>query len=70
MECDLDNIAKKCRHIKDWNGRCSFRVEKQMPKGVAIPKNSEKQSKPEPPELYPDLVIKCPRCGFVITGER
>ena len=67
LECDLDITAKKCRHIKDWEGRCSFRVEKQMPKGTVAPKNSEKQSKSDPPELYPDSVTKCPRCGFLIV---
>ena len=69
LECDLDTIAKKCRHIKDWEGRCSFRVEKEMPKGTAT-KKPENSKKSEPPELYPDLVTKCPRCGFKIIGGK
>ena len=82
LECDLDTVTKTCRHLPlklnetthlrepTWNGRCSFRVEKEVPKGIASIKSSEFKSKSEPPELYPDLVTKCPRCGFLIVkGE-
>jgi len=70
LECDLDIIVKKCRHIKDWEGRCSFRREKKASKEQASVKRSESKAKSKPPELYPELVTKCPRCGFVIVEEK
>lgn len=50
--CNLDPQQRKCRHIKEWQGRCSERIERTA-RDIEPFKTDEDRKKKATPELFP-----------------